>query len=120
MRLLKRSYILFNFVENSEPLTGVWPRLDAVEKKGILARLALLLGKLHLFGGVHGDLKWNNILVNGQGALFLIDLDGSKIVGPGKYRRKRKDLDRFLVDLQKQQSSEKDLAAFLDCWERWI
>ena len=119
MRLLKRSYILFNFVENSEPLTGVWPRLDAVEKKGILARLALLFGKLHLFGGVHGDLKWNNILVNGQGALFLIDLDGSKIVGPGKYRSKRKDLDRFLVDLAKAQPGNKDQAFFLKCWERW-
>jgi tRNA A-37 threonylcarbamoyl transferase component Bud32 len=119
MRLLKRSYILFNFVEDSETLSGVWPRLDSVAREGILARLAFLLGRLHLFGGVHGDLKWNNILVNGQGDLCFTDLDGSRIVGPGKYRKKRKDLDRFLVDLAKAQPGNKDQAFFLKCWERW-
>lgn len=121
LRLLGRSYILFDFVEETEPLARLWPRLDAAERRGLLTRLALLLGRLHLFGGLHGDLKWSNILVRGQMGkeLYLIDLDGSKIVGSGKPRAKRKDLKRFLVDLTKFQSGDIDKVLFLKCWERW-
>ena len=121
MRLLGRSYVLFDFVEATESLARFWPQLDAAAKKRLLTRLALLLGRLHLFGGLHGDLKWSNILVRGQMAkeLYLIDLDGSKIVGTGKPRTKRKDLERFLLDLTKSQAGDIDKALFLKCWKRW-
>ncbi len=120
LRLLGRSYLLFEFVEQTESLAKVWPRLDVCVRKGLLVRMALMLGRMHLFGGLHGDLKWSNILVRGQKGeeLYLIDLDGSKIVGPGKHRAKRKDLERFLVDLTRVQLGDSDRAFFLKCWER--
>ncbi|MCD4687924.1 MAG: hypothetical protein K8R55_01165, partial [Desulfuromonadaceae bacterium] len=103
------------------PLANFWLRLDAVARKGLLTRLALLLGRMHLFGGLHGDLKWNNILIRGQGGcdLYLTDLDGSKIVGSTKPRAKRKDLERFLVDLTKVQPSDDQKVFFSKCWKRW-
>lgn len=121
MRLLGRSYLLFEFVEQTEPLAKVWSRFDAAERRGFLIRLALLVGRLHLFGGLHGDLKWSNFLVGGQrdNDVCLTDLDGSKILGPGKYRNKRKDLERFLVDLSKTQTGHEDTTLFVKCWERW-
>jgi len=121
LRLLGRSYILFEFIEQTESLAKIWPQLDAAARRGLLTRLALLLGRLHLFGGLHGDLKWSNILVCGQTdkELYLIDLDGSKIVGPGKHRAKSKDLERFLVDLIQAQPDDNNIAFFLKCWERW-
>ncbi len=121
LRLLGRSYVLFEYVEQTESLAKIWSRLGATEKQKLLVRLALLLGRMHLFGGVHGDLKWSNILVRGQSdkELFLIDLDGSKIVGPRKYRSKRKDLQRFLVDLINVQQDQNCSTMLLECWERW-
>ena len=121
LRLLGRSYILFEFIEQTEPLAKLWPRLDVCARRGLLVRMALLLGRMHLFGGLHGDLKWSNILVRGQGGkeLYLIDLDGSKIVGPGKLRGKRKDLERFLVDLTEAQPEDNYRATFFKCWVRW-
>jgi tRNA A-37 threonylcarbamoyl transferase component Bud32 len=121
LRLLGRSYILFEYVDRAETLTGVWPRLGDAERRGLLIRLAMLFGRMHLFGAVHGDLKWNNILVRDQDCrdLFLTDLDGSRIVGPGKRRAKRADLGRFLLDLAKVEPGEKHLSFFLECWARW-
>jgi tRNA A-37 threonylcarbamoyl transferase component Bud32 len=121
MRLLRRSYILFEFVENAGSLTSVWPRLDATARRGLLVRLGMLLGRMHFFGALHGDLKWNNILVtnNCEGNLYLTDLDGSRIVGHGKFRGKRKDLERFLEDLAKTGADGDEQAFFLNCWERW-
>ncbi|MEZ4598895.1 MAG: lipopolysaccharide kinase InaA family protein [Syntrophotaleaceae bacterium] len=119
MRLLKRSYILFEFIDDGERLNGVWPELGADRRKGILARLGLMLGRLHFFGGIHGDLKWNNILVNRRGDLFLTDFDGSRIVASRNKRRKKKDLERFLVDLESAPSTKTEREFFLKCWQRW-
>ena len=117
--LLSRSYLLFRFIENSEPLDRFWSHSDPASRKDLLGRLGLLLGRMHFFGGLHGDLKWNNILVGGK-RLYLTDLDGSSIVGKGKFAAKRKDLERFLVDLEKTRPAIKDKAFFFKCWERWI
>jgi tRNA A-37 threonylcarbamoyl transferase component Bud32 len=121
MRLLGRSYILFDFVENSEPLSKFWPKAGAAARKDLLVGLGMMLGRMHFFGALHGDLKWSNILVRDQdcSALYLTDLDGSKIIGPKKYRVKRHDLDRFLLDLAKAKTIKKDQIFFLKCWGRW-
>ncbi len=121
MGLLGRSYLLFQFIEKSETLSTIWSRSDPVSRRDLLGRVALLLGRMHLLGGLHGDLKWNNILVGGKGGkgLYLTDLDGTRIVGQGKLAVKRKDLKRFLVDMEKNQAADNDKAFFLRCWGRW-
>lgn len=121
MRLLGRSYILFEFVEKTETLHQFWPKIDDAARTGLLVHLGMMLGRMHFWGALHGDLKWSNILVRDQdfSDLYLTDLDGSKIVGPGKIRIKKKDLGRFLIDLEKAGSSDKDLGSLLKCWHRW-
>jgi len=120
--LLGRSYLLSRFIEDSLPLPMAWGRSDPSARRDLLGRLGLLLGRLHYFGGLHGDLKWNNILVGGKGSwgLYLTDFDGSSIIGQGKLAVKRKDLERFFVDMEKIQVPEADRAFFFKCWKRWF
>ncbi len=121
LRLLGRSYILTEFVEGSEKLSKHWPKLDQTEKKSLLAKLGILLGRMHLLGCLHGDLKWDNILLQQTGAkseVILIDLDGTRVRSHLRYARARKDLDRFLRDLRRWATGE-EIQFFLKSWQRW-
>lgn len=120
-RLLARSYILTDFVEGSEKLSKHWLKLDQGKKKSLLAKLGILLGRMHHLGCQHGDLKWDNILLQDTGAkseVILIDLDGTRVRSHLRYARARKDLERFLRDLRKWASDE-DMQFFLKSWQRW-
>lgn len=116
--LLGRTYILSEFMEDSGSLAHLWPDLEEVERKDLLCRLDLLLGRMHRFGCVHGDLKWSNILLLGDDKrICLTDLDGSRISGRKNEGLKRKDIHRFLKDLQSK-TDERSLQVFLKSWNR--
>jgi tRNA A-37 threonylcarbamoyl transferase component Bud32 len=122
-RLLERSYILSRYVANAECLSDVWPRLDGSQRRGLLARLAMLLGRMHRFGAIHGDLKWQNIILQtreGGGAITLTDLDGSRIMRPVNLRRPEKDLARWLRDLEERDEAGVYKAFFLHSWRKWL
>lgn len=122
MRLLERSYILFQYVDAAR-LCDIWPGLSELDKRRILSQLAIILAKLHQSGCYHGDLKWPNILVRevqGRRQIFLSDLDGSRVnIRPGA-ARVRKDVERFLKDLRKTGESASFEALFRRIWKKWV
>lgn len=119
--MLERSYILYEHVEGCR-LCDIWPRLDEFGRKRCLAKLAVMLGTMHRFGGYHGDLKWPNILVEeGQGRfhITLTDLDGSRIYRDLPAHLAEKDITRFLADLDKSGECAELKQLFLETWRKW-
>jgi tRNA A-37 threonylcarbamoyl transferase component Bud32 len=119
-RLLERSYILMEYVENSISLRERWRQLDEVERLRLAEFFGNLLGKMHRVGMLHGDLKWDNILVGHEPSLEtvrLVDLDGSSTMSRFSAARAQNDFARFLKDLAKEGSGP--LAACVaESWER--
>lgn len=122
VRLLERSYLLFQYVD-AERLCDIWPKLDEFDKHRMLSQLAIILATLHQSGCHHGDLKWPNILVSeveGHRRIVLTDLDGSRVnIRPGAARA-RKDIERFLKDLRQTGESSNFEVLFLQTWQKWV
>jgi hypothetical protein len=160
-RLLRRSYLLSEFIADAQPLATLWPppklhyerfaaqggcaetlqqggqapehpsfrapsdpatRHDASARKALLVHMAILLGRLHRYGAVHGDLKWANLLVSqhpGNPTIILTDLDGARLLKHTAQRRAAKDLQRFLRDLQPRDPHGEYRKLFVDSWRRW-
>ena len=119
--LLERSYLLYEYV-HGDRLCDLWPLLDDLSKRRMLAKLAITIGNMHLFGGFHGDLKWPNILVSEKRGRFefaLSDLDGSRIFTGLTAQKAHKDIRRFLVDLKKTSGSDVFEKAFVETWRKW-
>ncbi len=120
-RFLKRSYLLSGFFEGSQTLMEAWPRLGEAQKEALLGNLGDVLGRLHRHGGIHGDLKWYNILVSrdDQGLdPVIVDLDGSTFCRSAQKARARSDVGRFLRDLESIEKNPHLRALFLETWER--
>lgn len=118
-RFLKRSYILYEHIDHSLRLTQKWPSLDFQARKSILIRLGMKLGLMHRSGGIHGDLKWNNILIDENNNVFFIDFDGSRIHFPCRSEKISKDLNRFLKDLSMFEKDETLKLAFTNVLQKW-
>jgi tRNA A-37 threonylcarbamoyl transferase component Bud32 len=120
-RLLLRSYILMEFVEDSVSLRARWATLVAAEKLRFVEFFGELLGRMHRVGMLHGDLKWDNLLVgsvSSRETMRLVDLDGSSIVAQCDPERARKDFNRFLKDLAKYEKIENLRDCVIRAWER--
>ncbi len=120
-RFLKRSYLLSGFYENSQSLMEVWPQLAESEKDALLRKLGTVLGSLHRHGGIHGDLKWYNILVRrGEEGLdpVIVDLDGSRFCRSAQRPKAQGDVGRFLRDLESAEKNSNLRALFLETWEQ--
>jgi tRNA A-37 threonylcarbamoyl transferase component Bud32 len=119
-RLLERSYILMEFVENTCSLRDRWGQLGETEKVRFGEFFGNLLGKMHRVGMLHGDLKWDNILVAQEPSMEtarLVDLDGSSTMTQFSRARAQNDFARFLKDLTKEGNGS--LAACVtQSWER--
>lgn len=122
VRLLERSYLLFQYVD-AVRLCDIWPELDDFNKRRMLSQLAILLATLHQSGCCHGDLKWPNILVSeveGSRRIVLSDLDGSRVNLRLGVARARKDIERFLKDLRQTGESSNFETLFLGTWQKWM
>jgi tRNA A-37 threonylcarbamoyl transferase component Bud32 len=117
-RLLGRSYLLTEFFEGSEKLKTRWQEYSDEQQETMLIRIAVLLARMHRLGCVHGDLKWANVLVKGD-TPYLIDLDGSRVLKRWNTAVFRKDIKRFLVDIDKYSRQDFRLL-FLKCWEKHL
>jgi len=119
-RLLGRSYVLMDSLQCAERLVEAWTNSDAQRRKKLLELIASTLGAMHASGGVHGDLKWSNLLVeDSHGAkLYLVDLDGSRMLMNFRRRLALKDLQRFLKDLSLRDESGEYEDFFLRQWEK--
>lgn len=120
--LLGRSYVLMDFCLG-ETLRQMWPELAEQDREMLIASLSKLLGQMHRFGLLHGDLKWDNILVQrtvGSLRVKLIDFDGARLVQYPSLRRAEKDLRRFLRDLRDNDPSGHWEARFMSGWAAWL
>ncbi|WP_306537216.1 lipopolysaccharide kinase InaA family protein [Geobacter sp.] len=122
-RLLGRSYILMEFVENAVSLLERWKQLTDTEKVRFGEFFGTLLGTMHRVGMLHGDLKWNNIMVTNEPTLEtvrLVDLDGSAASGGCNFPRARKDLNRFLKDLDREEGSVPLRNRVIEAWQKAV
>lgn len=120
-RLLERSYILMEFVDEADSLRDRWRQLATRERERLSEFLGCFLGHMHRSGMLHGDLKWDNILV-GANILSpharLVDLDGSSTMPHFSLIRARKDFFRFLKDLDKESGELLLRDAVQKSWEK--
>jgi TP53 regulating kinase-like protein len=69
---LKNASITMEFVEGKQVkqvLGGVSKR----EKQELCVRIGELIGKMHKHGVIHGDLTTSNMILSGEGKIFLVD-----------------------------------------------
>jgi tRNA A-37 threonylcarbamoyl transferase component Bud32 len=122
LRLLERSYVLSAYVQDARPLNQVWQDLDESQRHTALIHIAMLLGRIHRFGGAHGDLKWNNLLLtiaNGTPRVIFSDLDGSRVIPAASRLKRIKDVRRFLRDLEERDTTGLYRELFLRTWRHW-
>lgn len=119
MGFLGKSYILMEFGDDALTLRALWPTIGRGEKESLLLEIAEQFGRMHAAGCLHGDLKWDNLLVrcqSGQWQLKIVDLDGSHVLYASSNKTVKKDLDRFLRDLQKYEGDPTMARDFIECW----
>lgn len=123
-RFLKRAYLVTDFQDGAACLVDAWPGLTANEQRHLLARSAILLGRMHSFGCIHGDTNWENILIRraaGDNRLLLVDLDCGRVTRFLTGRRARRDVWHFERDLLRPQIGGAAYRSFfLRIWRRWF
>lgn len=121
-RLLGRSYILSEFLGGTRRLNDIWGETDHSDQREWIARLAVILGRMHQVGGFHGDLKWNNILVKPvteKKNCFFCDMDSARVYRNIHSKKSRKDIQRFLYDWRKLDTDLRNEAFFVSIWKKW-
>jgi TP53 regulating kinase-like protein len=69
---LKNTAITMEFVEGKQ-VKQVLPNVPRKEQQELCVRIGELIGKLHRHGLVHGDLTTSNMILTGEGKIFLVD-----------------------------------------------
>lgn len=119
-RVLKRSYIASEFIENAAALSTLFsqsqPILTPEEKLSVLNAVGKELRTMHALGCLHGDVKWSNILIkktNTRYKCLFTDLDGSKIRKHLSNREIMRELSRFYLEMVKYSLCPEEKEAFL-------
>jgi len=86
---LKDAMITMEFVEGKQ-VKQVLPHASQKERQDLCVKIGELIGKLHKHGVIHGDLTTSNMILDGEGKIFLVDF------GLGE---KNKELEARGVDL---------------------
>jgi len=69
---LKDAVITMEFVEGKQ-VKQILARVSKKEKQELCVRIGELVGKMHRQGVIHGDLTTSNMILNGEGKVFLVD-----------------------------------------------
>ena len=125
---LRRSYLVTEYIDDVQPLKITARQIDRKDREKILMRVAILLGRLHRSGCVHGDLKWDNFLHSPTSLnlrLYLTDLDGTRMIHryPDRICRglMTKDVLRFMKDFKRYLPDQTDLQKqFIHVWARQV
>ena len=88
--LALRSYLVMEKIESAIALAEA-----AQDDPRLAKRLARLIGRMHAEGFTHRDLKASNVLMDGQGEPWLIDLDGLSFSGDVSARAAVSNLKRL-------------------------
>ncbi len=121
--VLQRAYLVTEFQEQACPLMDAWPGLNEPEKDHYLARSAILLGRMHSFGCIHGDTNWENILIRDlrrDNRLLFVDLDCGRVTRFLTGRRAVRDVKHFERDLLRPHiGGHAKKPFFFQVWRRW-
>jgi len=122
--LVGRSWLVTEYVEGTTPLMDLWPHLTVSMRSDLLVRSAILLGRMHRFGLLHGDTNWDNLLVkecDDSLQLLFVDFDCGRITAL-KDARAFRDIQHFVRDLMRDKNEgdagQRDL--FVAVWKRWF
>jgi len=69
---MKNAAITMEFVEGKQ-VKQVLPHVSRKEQQELCAKIGVLIGKMHRRGVVHGDLTTSNMILTGEGKIFLVD-----------------------------------------------
>jgi len=69
---MKNAAITMEFVEGNQ-VKQVLPHVSKKEKQELCGRIGVLIGKMHRQGVIHGDLTTSNMILSGEGKIFLVD-----------------------------------------------
>jgi TP53 regulating kinase-like protein len=69
---MKNTAITMEFVEGKQ-MKQVLPHVSRMEKQRLCVSVGVLIGKMHKRGIVHGDLTTSNMILDGEGKIFLVD-----------------------------------------------
>jgi tRNA A-37 threonylcarbamoyl transferase component Bud32 len=98
--LLIRSYQLMEEIPNAVTLRKLMRNGGAPTPEQTRAA-ARLVARLHEEGFIHGDLNERNLMLDGEGRLYLIDLDALEFLGSVPVARAAQDLARLARDLSR-------------------
>lgn len=95
LRVPQAGYLLTEEVPNAVSLARLASQPDPVSPR-IIKSVAAAIANLHQAGFVHGDLTINNVLLDGAGKPWFIDLERvRKLRGPVGWRQAVEDFHRF-------------------------
>jgi TP53 regulating kinase-like protein len=69
---MKDAAITMEFVEGKQ-VKQVLANVAQKERQELCTRIGVLIGKMHRHGVIHGDLTTSNMILNGEGKIFLVD-----------------------------------------------
>jgi TP53 regulating kinase-like protein len=69
---MKNASITMEFVEGKQ-VKQVLPHASRKERQKLCVSVGVLIGKMHKRGVVHGDLTTSNMILSGEGKIFLVD-----------------------------------------------
>lgn len=121
LRLLGRSYLLFESIVGAHSLLDAWEKLDGARQRQVLNSLGTEIGKMHRYGVLHGDMNWRNIMIrdsSGSLEVFFVDLDGCCFSSKVTKARAQKDMAHFFRDMQRNLVTEDQVSLFHAAWEK--
>jgi len=86
---VKNSTIIMEFVEGKQ-IKQLFSSASKTERENLSLKIGQLIGKLHEYGIIHGDLTTSNMILDAEGKIFFVDF------GLGE---KTKELEARGVDL---------------------
>jgi hypothetical protein len=122
LRRGQRSYLNTETVNDAPPLSDCWQEFNAIQRRDTLICLGMELGRLHRFGGIHGNLTWNNLLITFVGdhpRLNLVGLDAGRMIPAASHHRCVLDIGVFLRDLHDRDPDGRYREFFLETYNRW-
>lgn len=117
----KALYFICEALPHALPLgTAMDQKITTETQEDYLEYLAKIIAKMHTSGFFHGDLKWNNILIDPEDlqAVHFTDLDGSgRLKGINK-KKYAKDISRFCIDIYENLNDQKQVHSFITAYAR--
>jgi tRNA A-37 threonylcarbamoyl transferase component Bud32 len=116
------SYLITGYIADAISLPAYWARANPVDKKALCVKICKLVGTMHRFGAVHGDLSWEKFMVLPSVTGDKIYLcDAHKVKNYKILNRKKSEIDvEVLVKAMERNGVEQNYRSlFKSCWLKW-